>query len=80
MHLGSFRGIIDPYMSDLCLSVPMEDGNKKEKRVSVSISLTDSEREELRGCAERHDLSLSVFLRLVAKEYVDNRKANQEGK
>ena len=23
----------------------MEDGNKKEKRVSVSISLTDSERE-----------------------------------
>ncbi len=32
-------------MSDLCLAVPMEDGNKKEKRVSVSISLTDSERE-----------------------------------
>lgn len=48
--------------------------------MSVSISLTDSEREELRGCAERHDLSLSVFLRLVAREYVDNRKANQEGK
>lgn len=27
----------------------MEDGDKKEKRVSVSISLTDSEREELRA-------------------------------
>lgn len=54
----------------------MEDGNKKEKRVSVSISLTDSEREELRGCAERRDLSLSVFLRLAAKEYVDSRKVN----
>lgn len=71
---------MDPYMSDLCLAVPMEDGDKKEKRVSVSISLTDSEREELRGCAERYGLSLSAFLRLAAKEYVDNRKANQEGK
>ena len=38
-------------MSDLCLVVPMADGNKKEKRVSVSILLTDSECYELRGCA-----------------------------
>lgn len=29
----------------------MADGNKKEKRVSVSILLTDSECYELRGCA-----------------------------
>lgn len=46
-----FHGIINSCMSDLCLAVPMEDVNKKEKRVSVSISLTDSERDELRGCA-----------------------------
>jgi len=62
----------------------MEDGDKKEKRVSVSISLTDSEREEMRGCAERYGLSLSAFLRLAAKEYAANhvsaslRNANQE--
>lgn len=57
----------------------MEDGNKKEKRVSVSISLTASERDELRGCAERYGLSLSAFLRLAAKEYVDNHNSIQEG-
>lgn len=62
----------------------MGDGNKKEKRVSVSISLTDSEREELRGCAERYGLSLSAFLRLAAKECAANhvsaslRNENQE--
>lgn len=65
-------------MSDLCLAVPMEDGNKKEKRMSVSISLTDSERDELRGCAERYGLSLSAFLRLAATEYVDNHNSIQE--
>ena len=58
---------------------------KKEKRVSVWISLTDSERDELRGCAERYGLSLSAFLRLAAKEYVDRHAGvrldseNQEG-
>ena len=46
----------------------MKDGNKKEKRVSVSISLTDSECDELGGCAERYGLSLSAFLYLAAKE------------
>lgn len=56
----------------------MEDGNKKEKRMSVSISLTDSERDELRGCAERYGLSLSAFLRLAATEYVDNHNSIQE--
>lgn len=65
-------------MSDLCLAVPMEDGNKKEKRMSVSISLTDRERDELRGCAERYGLSLSAFLRLAATEYVDNHNSIQE--
>lgn len=63
----------------------MEGKEKKEKHVSVSISLTDSERDELRGCAERYGLSLSAFLRLVAKEYVGNHTGvrpdnkNQEG-
>ena len=57
----------------------MADGNKKEKCVSVSISLTDSERDELGGCAERYGLSLSAFLRLAAKEYVDNHISIQEG-
>ncbi|MFP1700321.1 plasmid mobilization protein [Gardnerella piotii] len=56
----------------------MEDGNKKEKRMSVSISLTDRERDELRGCAERYGLSLSAFLRLAATEYVDNHNSIQE--
>lgn len=56
----------------------MEDCNKKEKRMSVSISLTDSERDELRGCAERCGLSLSAFLRLAATEYVDNHNSIQE--
>ena len=51
----------------------------------MSISLTDSERDELRGCAERYGLSLSAFLRLAAKEYVDRHAGvrldseNQEG-
>lgn len=58
----------------------MEGKEKKEKRVSVLISLTDGEREELRGCAERYGLSLSAFLRLAAKEYVDNRNSIQGGK
>lgn len=39
-------------------------------RVRV-VSLTGAEREELRG-AERCGVSLSAFLRLAAKEYVDN--------
>lgn len=55
----------------------MEGKEKKGKRVSVSISLTDSERDELRGCAERYGLSLSAFLRLAAKEFIDNRKQNE---
>lgn len=66
-------------MRDLCLAVSMKDGNKKEKRVSVSISLTDSECDELGGCAERYGLSLSAFLYLAAKEYVDNHNSIQEG-
>ena len=55
----------------------MESKEKKEKRVSVSISLTDNERDELRGCAERYGLCLSAFLRLAAKEFVDTRKNNE---
>lgn len=58
---------------------PWKAKEKKAKRVSVSISLKDSERDELRGCAERYGLSLSAFLRLAAKEYVDNRNSIQEG-
>ena len=46
----------------------MEGKEKKEKRVSVSISLKHSERDELRGFAERYGLSLSAFLCLAAKE------------
>ena len=55
----------------------MEDGDKKEKRVSVSILLTDSGREEMSGCAEQYGLSLSAFLRLAAKEFTDARKKNE---
>ena len=66
-------------MSDLYLALLMKDGNKKEKRASVSRSLTDSERDELGGCVERYGLSLSAFLRLATKEYVDNHNSIQEG-
>ena len=50
----------------------MADKEKKEKRISVSIALTDAEREELAEYAQRYGLSLSAFLRLAAKEYVAN--------
>ena len=43
-----------------------------EKRVSVSISLTDAEKEELATAAKNYGLSLSAFLRLAAKEDVTN--------
>lgn len=54
-------------MSGFVRDDPMESKEKKAKRVSVSISLKDSERDELRGYAERYGLSLSAFLRLAAK-------------
>lgn len=46
----------------------------KEKRVSVSISLTNKERDELKRIANEYGLSLSAFLRLAAKEYAKSRK------
>lgn len=46
----------------------------KEKRVSVSISLTNKERDELKRIANEYGLSLSAFLRLAAKEYTKSRK------
>lgn len=41
----------------------------KEKRVSVSISLAESEKNEIKDIAKEYGLSLSAFLRLAAKEY-----------
>lgn len=52
----------------------MASKDKKEKRISVSIALTDVEREELTEYAQKYGLSLSAFLRLAAKEYVANYK------
>ena len=43
-----------------------------KKRVSVSISLTDAEKEALTAAARNYGLSLSAFLRLAAREYVSN--------
>ena len=44
-----------------------------KKRVSVSISLTDAEKEALTAAARNYGLSLSAFLRLAAREYVSGR-------
>lgn len=55
----------------------MADKDKKEKRISVSIALTDVEREELAEYAQRYGLSLSAFLRLAAKEYIANHKTEK---
>lgn len=41
----------------------------KEKRVSVSILLAESEKNEIKDIAKEYGLSLSAFLRLAEKEY-----------
>lgn len=46
----------------------MEDA-RKEKRASISVSLTESERDELMEIANEHGLSVSAFIRPVAKEH-----------
>ncbi|MDY2940717.1 MAG: hypothetical protein SOW45_08665 [Prevotella sp.] len=40
-----------------------------KKRVAVSISLTESEKNEIKDMANEYGLSLSAFLRLAAKEF-----------
>ncbi len=40
-----------------------------KKRVAVSISLTESEKNEIKDMANGYGLSLSAFLRLAAKEF-----------
>lgn len=55
----------------------MDDKDKKEKRISVSIALTDVEREELTEYAKQYGLSMSAFLRLAAKEYIANHKTEK---
>ena len=40
-----------------------------EKRVSVSISLAESEKKEIKNMANEYGLSLSAFLRIAAKEF-----------
>lgn len=45
--------------------------SQKEKRNNYSISLTRSEQEEMVKFAENLGLSLSAFLRLAAKDYMD---------
>ena len=44
-----------------------------EKRVSVSISLAESEKNEIKNIANESGLSLSAFLRLAAKEFATKR-------
>ncbi|MGA5744781.1 ribbon-helix-helix protein, CopG family [uncultured Rothia sp.] len=44
-----------------------------EKRVSVSISLAESEKKEIKNMANEYGLSLSAFLRLAAKEFATRR-------
>lgn len=55
----------------------MVDKDKKEKRISVSIALSDAEREDLTKYAKQYGLSLSAFLRLAAKEYIANHKTEK---
>ncbi len=46
----------------------------KDRRASVSISLTLNEKEELMRVAKSYGLSLSAFLRLAAAKFVENGK------
>lgn len=46
--------------------------DEKDKRVSVSVSLTRKERDELKAIAKNYGLSLSAFLRLAAAKFVEN--------
>lgn len=48
---------------------------KKEKRMTVSISLSESEKKKLCEMADSYGLSLSAFLRLAAKKYYENDKS-----
>jgi len=43
--------------------------NFNDKRVGVCISLTESEKNEIKTIAKGYGLSLSAFIRLAAKEY-----------
>lgn len=49
----------------------------KNKRVSVSLSLTLNEKEELMKIAKSYGLSLSAFLRLAAAKFVENSKKDR---
>lgn len=49
----------------------MSQNEDKNKRVSVSLSLTINEKEELMKIAKHYGLSLSAFLRLAATKYVE---------
>lgn len=49
-------------MGDLCLTVPIEDGDKRGICVPVLISFIDREREVLKGPVEGYGLYLSLFL------------------
>ncbi|MDE8280665.1 DUF6290 family protein [Erysipelothrix rhusiopathiae] len=46
--------------------------NKKGKRIAVSVSLTEREREKYSKMAETYGLSLSAFFRLAAEKYIEN--------
>ena len=46
--------------------------DNKDKRVSMSISLTQKERDELMEFAKSKGLNFSAFLRLAAFEYIKN--------
>ena len=50
---------------------------KKELRKTISVSMTDSERDRLAQVAKSYGLSLSAFLRLAAKKFIDE-ETNEE--
>lgn len=47
------------------------DGSR-EKRISISFSLSKNERDRYAELAKQNGLSMSSFLRLAAEEYVKN--------
>ena len=63
--------------SEVTIEMIKNKTQKKEKRSNYSISLTKSEQEELAKYASELGLSLSAFLRLATKEYIEKREKKE---
>lgn len=50
---------------------------KKELRKTISVSMTDSERDRLAQVAKSYGLSLSAFLRLAANRLIEEDKIKE---